>query len=139
VERTQVRPPSSRVGPITPEERRSVMAASPLRGKYDTAVDNETAYEILQKRRRLDDEPAQDQPDTGGLGGMLGGLIGQVLGTAGAEPAPAGRGRKRAGGGRPRMTTGELIVRNASSSIARTVGSGIGRAIVRGVLGGMLK
>ena len=45
VERCMVRPPSARVGPVTPEERKAVMDKSPVRGKYDTTVDNESAYE----------------------------------------------------------------------------------------------
>src|SRR5246500_3453956 len=50
VERALIRPPSARIGPITPEERKAIMDASPLKGKYDTAIDSESAYEILQKR-----------------------------------------------------------------------------------------
>jgi uncharacterized protein len=50
VERTLVRPPSSRLGPISEEERRAVLLASPIAGKYDTAQDRESAYEILAAR-----------------------------------------------------------------------------------------
>src|SRR5436309_1149774 len=50
VERCMVRPPSGRVGPVTPEERKAAIAKSPLKGKYDQAVDSESAYEVLQKR-----------------------------------------------------------------------------------------
>src|SRR5262249_4456395 len=50
VERVMVRPPSARIGPITPEERKTIMDASPVKGKYDTAIDAESAYEIIQKR-----------------------------------------------------------------------------------------
>ena len=50
VERVMVRPPSARIGPITPEERKSIIDNSPVKGKYDTAVDSESAYEMLQKR-----------------------------------------------------------------------------------------
>jgi uncharacterized protein len=50
VERTLVRPPSSRLGPISAEERRAVLLASPVAGKYDTAQDRESAYEILNAR-----------------------------------------------------------------------------------------
>ncbi len=41
VERVMVRPPSARIGPITPEERKSIIDNSPVKGKYDTAVDSE--------------------------------------------------------------------------------------------------
>src|SRR5271156_1450429 len=50
VDRTMIRPPSARVGPLTPEERKAVIAKSPFKGKYDTTVDPNSAYEILQKR-----------------------------------------------------------------------------------------
>src|ERR1700709_1532813 len=50
VERCIIRPPSGRLGTVTPEERKAIIASSPLKGKYDTAVDAESAYEMLQKR-----------------------------------------------------------------------------------------
>jgi hypothetical protein len=50
VERTLVRPPCSRLGPILPEERRAVLLASPVAGKYDAPRDRESAYEILTAR-----------------------------------------------------------------------------------------
>ena len=50
VERIMIRPPSGRIGPITPDERKAIINASPVKGKYDQAVDFESAYEILQKR-----------------------------------------------------------------------------------------
>lgn len=50
VERAMIRPPSGRLGPVSPEERRAIIAASPVRGTYDQAVDRESAYEILAKR-----------------------------------------------------------------------------------------
>ncbi len=43
VERTMIRPPSARIGPVTPAERNSVIAGSPVKGKYDTAIDPESA------------------------------------------------------------------------------------------------
>src|SRR5450432_3529905 len=50
VERVMIRPPTARIGPITSEERKAIMDNSPLKGKYDTSVDSESAYELLQKR-----------------------------------------------------------------------------------------
>ena len=59
VERAFVLPPRSRLAPLTPEERKRVMKASPVRGKYDEAVDRESAYERLQARaaERTAEEP----------------------------------------------------------------------------------
>ena len=53
VERTLIRPPSARLGPVTPEERKAVIAKSPVKGKYDQTVDPESAYEILQRRVQM--------------------------------------------------------------------------------------
>jgi DNA helicase HerA-like ATPase len=50
VGRTLVRPPSSRLGPLTDDERRQVIAASPLAGIYDQSVDRESAFEVLKAR-----------------------------------------------------------------------------------------
>jgi DNA helicase HerA-like ATPase len=60
VEKTWVKPPNSRVGPITEAERKAVIAASPVRGEYEQVEDRESAYEILQKRtaKRVETEAA---------------------------------------------------------------------------------
>ena len=50
VTRALIAPPASRVGPITPDERKGVMATSPVLGKYDTPIDRESAFEVLNKR-----------------------------------------------------------------------------------------
>jgi hypothetical protein len=59
VERAFVLPPRSRLAPLTPEERRRVLKASTVKGKYDEPVDRESAYERLQARaaERVDEEP----------------------------------------------------------------------------------
>ena len=68
VERTLIRPPNSRVGPVTDAERKAVIKASPVAGEYDEAIERESAYEILQKRtagRTEAEASAQsDQPTT---------------------------------------------------------------------------
>ena len=50
VQRTLIRPPSARIGPVTPEERKATIEASALYGKYEETLDRESAYEMLQKR-----------------------------------------------------------------------------------------
>ncbi|MEM1147931.1 MAG: helicase HerA-like domain-containing protein [Pseudomonadota bacterium] len=50
VQRTLIRPPSSRLGPATEEERQAEMKNSPVLGLYDEPIDRESAYEILLKR-----------------------------------------------------------------------------------------
>jgi uncharacterized protein len=127
VERTMIRPPTGRVGPLTPEERATLIAASALKGKYDTTVDSESAYEILMKRRGLQPGGVPGQPAgapaeasaTGGFGGMLGSIVDSIT------KSP----------GRGRMSVAEKM----ASSAARTIGTQIGRAIMRGVLGSLSK
>jgi hypothetical protein len=115
VEETLIRPPGSRMGPLTPEERRSAIAAGPLVGRYDEAVDRESAYEVLKQRAVAE-------------------LARHEAAQAPAEPAreaPAPRASSRSS----RQTPMEAMI----SSTVRSIGSQIGRQIVRGLLGSLLK
>ncbi len=51
VGQTLIRPPASRLGPATTQERKAVMDESPVKGVYDEMVDRESAYEILKEKR----------------------------------------------------------------------------------------
>jgi DNA helicase HerA-like ATPase len=137
VERALIRPPSARVGPISPEERKAIIANSPVKGKYDTTFDPDSAYEILQKRtqeRKVAAEAPRSAPPPaetgtgGGLGGMLGNVLGGILGGGGAPTS---------GRGRARMSTTEVVVKQVARSVASQVGTQVGRAIIRGVLGSL--
>ena len=160
VERALIRPPSARIGAITPDERKAVIAKSPLKGKYDTPVDPISAFEILQRRL---------------AGGAALPPVGAGPGSAPAPAAPAGSGapapdetgifhrisdkfRNLFGIGRPRgtrLTTSQSMARNvvravaagmatqlaaglAKSTGSKTAGT-IGKAVVRGTLGGVLR
>ncbi|MBM3487066.1 MAG: DUF853 family protein, partial [Alphaproteobacteria bacterium] len=57
VRRTLIAPPASRLGIVTPEERRAVVASSPIRTRYDTPVDRESAYEQLAGRHGAEEAP----------------------------------------------------------------------------------
>jgi DNA helicase HerA-like ATPase len=121
VQRAFVVPPASRVGPITPEERRDVMRKSIVGTTYDAAVDRESAYEKLAARHGLQgDAPAQSGAAAGG-----GGILDAVGDFLGGSTGP--RGGRREG-----------ALEAAAKSAARAIGSGIGREIVRGVLGSLL-
>ena len=50
VERAFVLPPRGQIGPITPEQRAEIIKRSPVRGRYEKAVDRESAYEMLQAK-----------------------------------------------------------------------------------------
>ena len=147
VERTMVRPPSARIGPVTPAERKAVIDKSPIKGKYDTPVDSESAYEILQKRMQNSAAtPAPGQQSQvgqggGGLWGQIGGVIGTIFGTN------VPRGTRLSTGQRMSREVTRSVTNRVASQIAADVGkslggsmgSTIGRAIVRGTLGGILR
>ncbi|MGB6399258.1 MAG: helicase HerA-like domain-containing protein [Bradyrhizobium sp.] len=140
VERVMIRPPSARIGPITPEERKAIIDNSPVKGKYDTAIDSESAYEILQKRIAGAAATADGPAGGGGILGQLGAIVGTIFGT---------------NTGRNRLSTGQLIARNVTRSVTNKVVGGVvadlgksvggsiggsaGRALVRGTLGGLLR
>jgi len=109
VERALVHPPRSRLAPLTADERAAVLAASPLRGRYDQPLDRESAYERLQAAAAARD--------------------------AQAPPAPAPRGGRVPAAP---ATLGDEVTSTlgkAAQSAARAAGTQLGRAIMRGVLG----
>ena len=152
VDRIVVRPPSARIGPVTPDERKAVMAASPVKGKYDQIADPQSACEILQKRLAAGGAPAAPAtpggPATPGQAPAPGGILHRV-----------GKGFRNVFGiGRPRgttLTTSQQVARNVARAVAtgvattvaaelaRSTGSKtagtISKAVVRGALGGVLK
>lgn len=125
VQRTLIRPPSSRLGPITAAERAALIAASPLTGLYDTAIDRDSAFEELSRRA------AQAQADQ-------------------AAPEPEAErefntGRRYNPGGTsstPKTTRSRRTdspTEAFTKSLSRSVGTKLGNAIVRGVLGGLFR
>ncbi len=138
VQRTFVRPPSGKIGPISPQERSKIMAASPVSGKYDELVDQESAYEILSRlaasaQASEASQEAQDAPvqASGAEGGsLLGGMLGDIFGGGQAGPR---------GGAPRRMSMGEAVAKSVARSVASSVGRQVGSAIVRGVLGSLLR
>lgn len=112
VEQVRVYPPSSRIGPLSNDEYQALINSSVFKGKYDTAVDRESAYErILNKMKPLAPQKQSQQP--------------QAEPEYEEEPAP-----KRSPG-RPHDSALDAMLK----STARSVGSSLGRQIVRGVLG----
>jgi len=148
VDRCMIRPPSARIGPVTPDERKAILAKSPVKGKYDQAIDSESAYEVLQKRVHETGStaaPAPGQPaeasSSGGVLSWLGALVAGILGLS----------NKRG----QRFSPGQLMARNVTRSVTNTIagqiaadlgksvggkmGGSVGRAIVRGTMGGILR
>jgi DNA helicase HerA-like ATPase len=134
-ERVFVLPPGSQIGPITPEQRKALIAGSLVAGTYEKTVDRESAYEKIKGRVDTPSEagaapapkptlpgigaPAGPAPATGG--GMLDGLKEAVFGRTG-----------------PRGGQYPGLAEKAASSAVRSIGSAVGREIIRGVLGSLL-
>jgi len=140
-QRVFVLPPGSQIGPITPEQRQTLLSTSLVAGVYEKLVDRESAYEKLKGRaanaptaeeaqakapRSMREEAeiavrgggagtTQPTPEAGGswLGDLAGGLL-------------KGSGRK------------DSVLETVAKSAARTIGSTVGREIIRGVLGSIL-
>ena len=116
VQKTQIRPPASRIGPALPQERADVMARSPVRGVYDNAVDRESAFEKLRARTTQPiAAPAQPQQ----------------------QHPPAQDGYQRRAEPRPsnRQSIGEAFAK----SLVRGMASSVGRQLIRGVLGSLTR
>ena len=129
VQRTLIRPPSSRLGPITPEERRKLVLESPVAGQYDEAVDRESAFEMLQKKAEAArDAEAAGQENSGGSRWTIPGF--------GGDDAPQRSGSRSPA---PRRSNRQSVTEAAVKSVVRSVGSSLGRAIVRGILGSLSK
>jgi hypothetical protein len=115
-------PPGSQLGPVTDAERKAIVAASPVSGHYEKQVDRESAYEKLTARaqelaqqKQAQEQQAQ-QPGAGSIASDI------LFGKTGP------RGGKQSQG----------LIEAMAKSAARTVGSQVGRELIRGVLGSLL-
>jgi hypothetical protein len=133
VQRTLVRPPSSRLGPLTKAERKDVLKDSPVHGVYDESVDRVSAYETLKKRAKtkLDQEEKQREQETASATENRGGFsLPDWLGGGSTKKTTT---RQRSSS--RRQSTTEALTK----SVARSMGTALGRALVRGVLGSLKK
>ena len=130
-ERVFVLPPGSQIGPITPAQRQALIAGSLVAGTYEKTVDRESAYEKIKGRAveppaghatatRLPGSAAP-APAADEGGGLMGGLRDALFGTTGPR-----------GGRRPGLAEA------AASSAVRSMGTAVGRELIRGVLGSLL-
>ena len=136
-ERVYVLPPGSQIGPIQPAQRQTLMKESLVAGIYEKAEDRDSAFEKLKGRAESaamapGTAPASSGNTTMGTpigggapapkegGGMMGGLSDVLFGSTG-----------------PRGGRNEGLATNMARSAVRTIGSAVGREIIRGVLGGI--
>jgi uncharacterized protein len=110
VQRTLIAPPASRVGPALTSERQAVSAASPMAGRYDIAIDRQSAYEQLRARAET--------------------LVQRETSPRAAPSSSPGRSARK-----PPASFAETL----ANSAARSIGGKLGREIVRGVLGSLFR
>ncbi len=146
VQRTKIAPPRSRLGPITAKERAIIQSISPFDGKYDQAVDRESAAEVLQQKaqdaaqaaevvEQQGEEAQRAQPrQTPSMWEKAGkAAFGAAAASAGTMIARKMSGRKSAGS----------PVASAASAAAGAIGTALGGQLLgrfaRGLLGGLLR
>ena len=115
VERVLISPPESQIGPLDPETRKTLMQRSPIGSRYNKSVDRESAYEILRKKA---EESAKEQQAE------------QARLEAEKQQLKLEKSQRK-GTGRKRQSAAEAMVKSA----ARSIGSQLGRQIIRGILG----
>jgi DNA helicase HerA-like ATPase len=116
VERCLMLPPRSMIGPITVEQRRSIIDASVVGNYYENEIERESAYEMLQKRAAAAAAP-------------------QSASAPAPEEAPAPKPKKRRSSGR--KSSRQTPIEAATNSAARSIGSSLGRSLSRGILGSL--
>lgn len=124
VDQVLIRPPSTKLGPCTTEVRTAAIGQSPLAGRYEAAVDRESAHEILGERARKIAETERAAEETAKRE--------RELERQRKDEAELSR---RSSRGSNRQSMGEALAK----SVLRSVGSSVGRAIVRNVLGSLFK
>jgi DNA helicase HerA-like ATPase len=161
VTRTLVRPPFSRVGPLTDKERAIIVSTSPVAGKYDTAINRESAAEKLSakagdakaaaEKAAAEAVAAKAQAEQARAAAAQAKLDAQGQARADREAARAGEMQARAEerariaaereAAKPTLTDKMLqsAARSVASSIGRQVASQVGSQLLRGLLGGLFK
>jgi uncharacterized protein len=130
VAKTLIRPPLSLVGPVAGELRTQIIQKSPVSGVYEQAVNRESAYEILGARAQR-----ATASDAGSLWGTMTGTGGTGGGGAPRSYPPSSpQAVRRSPGRQP-----DSMMTVMTKSVIRAAGSQIGRQVVRGLLGAMLK
>ena len=157
VERTLVKPPSSRVGPLSPQERGVMIATDAIGDKYDTLIDRESAEELLAAKAgeasaaaaavKADSEAAKAAAELAKLDAQTAKAIAQANAIAAREAARqqsiADRQAAAAAREAAKPTMADKMMRSAATSVASSVGrqvaGQIGGRLLRGLLGGLFK
>ncbi|MDB5842582.1 MAG: hypothetical protein JWQ23_4534, partial [Herminiimonas sp.] len=137
VERAFIVPPMSQIGPLTDAERKNVITGSIVAGVYEKAVDRESAYEKIKGRVSEKRSPAGTAPSSGSGRGTPDDAAAQPANPSIGDRMQDVLGGLLGGGGAGRRK--DTVVQAMVKSAARSIGSSVGREIIRGVLGSILK
>ena len=145
VQRTLIRPPASRLGPLTKKERAEIIKMSPVGNQYEKDIDRESAYEILKKRaeeaaKQEAEQEAREEEERQEGKRMQRTRTGFQLPDFDRDDRPNKRSRSRSRSRRRKTSRGRQSVAEAAvKSLTRSLASGLGRALVRGILGSLKK
>lgn len=139
-QRTLIRPPFSRLGPVTPAERAETVAASPMGAKYGTRLERDSAQEMLARRA---DEAAAAGAKAEAKAAVDDGLFDmnreEYRNARRYQPGDSAGGRKTTASTSGRSSRSDSIAETFGKSLARQLGTKSGQALVRGVLGSLFR
>ncbi len=121
-QRTLICPPQSQIGPVTPEQRRELISGAAVHGKYESAIDRESAYEHLQARAK---QAATATPQV-------------IFDQYPAPPKSRKTASTRSTGTARAPRQSESVLESVAKTTLRAAGSQLGRSLIRGVLGSLL-
>ena len=136
VERTLVKPPRSRLGPLSPKERAIIQSISPVEGKYDIVVDRESAEEILKARGEEAAAAAaavQAEAEEEKAAAERAKLEARAHAAEAKERARLERER------RANPSLAEQMTRQVGKTLQRQVANKVAGSLLRGLLGGLFK
>ncbi len=143
VERTLIKAPSSRVGPLTPQERGVMITTDAIGDKYDTLINRESAEEILaakagQAQAAAAEAAAQKEADKLAAAKAKEDAKAQAAAAKEAAREAARQAREDA---KPSMAEKmvQSAARSAATSLGRQVAGSFGKSLVRGILGGLFR
>ncbi len=150
VQRTLIKPPRSRVGPLDAKERAIIQSISPYDGKYEAEVDRDSAYEILNQKsadaaataeevaeQGEEEVGKRERKSTSLWGKVAGAAAGAALSSAGSMAASAMLGKKSRAN--PKASAASAVAGTIATELGKSIGfPGLGR-FARNLMGGLMR
>ena len=150
VQRTLIKPPRSRVGPLDLKERAIIRSISTFDGKYEDEVDRESAFEILSQKsadaaataeevaeKGVDEVGKRERKSTSLWGKVASAAGGAVLSSAGSIAASAILGKKSRAN--PQASAASAAAGAIATELGKSIGfPGLGR-FARNLMGGLMR